>query len=293
MPSETALNTTLGPFLLGYTAVAILFGITNVQAFMYCLHCWKRDSWKLRSFVLLLWFIDALQMALTGHCVYYYLILKFGDLENIVTHTVVWSLTDIGDFLVRTFYCQRLWKLDNKFRVLAIVAWLAYLNTSAIVFSDTVIAVSLCYCLSTKAGLTDFSKDEYAHEYLRRAQSHHGAFRPFDSIKHENAHIYLQFAARPHTFIFIAFFLLLSKLYFNAMLANLNARARLRETASANTLISIPLSNRSGGRSESMADMGDVHVGSTHKNTPMQVHMSVDRVTASDSKIHGSDDSDV
>ncbi|ETW83298.1 hypothetical protein HETIRDRAFT_163074 [Heterobasidion irregulare TC 32-1] len=93
MPSEAALNTTLGPFLLGYTAVAILFGITNVQAFMYCMHSWKRDTWKLRSFVLFLWFLDALQMALTAHCVYYYLILKFGDLDNLVTEPVVWSLT--------------------------------------------------------------------------------------------------------------------------------------------------------------------------------------------------------
>ncbi|THH15780.1 hypothetical protein EW146_g4753 [Bondarzewia mesenterica] len=93
----------------------------------------------------------------------------------------------VSDLLVRSFYCQRLWILDRKFRPLAMIAnatslisfgngiafttthinfgpasakfaWLAYLSASTVVVSDTCIAGCFIYCLRAKAGLKELSQ---------------------------------------------------------------------------------------------------------------------------------------
>ncbi|THH05582.1 hypothetical protein EW146_g9864 [Bondarzewia mesenterica] len=186
----------------------------------------------------------------------------------------------VCDLLVRSFYCQRLWILDRKFRPLAMIAnatslisfgngiafttthinfgpasakfaWLAYLSASTVVISDTCIAGCFIYCLRAKAGLKELS--QHYDSTMCNSPSQTGSCQSADISIYLRTRslvskliVYvvgtsmltsicaglclITFAISPHTFIFIAFYLVLGKLYFNAMLANLNARVGLRET---------------------------------------------------------------
>lgn len=116
--ASPALGKTLGAVYIGAMIAAILFGITILQTAIYYQR-FKKDWWVYRYSVALLWFLDALHVALSTHAVYFYLVENFGNLE--VLNDVVWSfklqllfdtLTVVG---VQTIYAVRLCRLGRHF----------------------------------------------------------------------------------------------------------------------------------------------------------------------------------
>ncbi|ETW83311.1 hypothetical protein HETIRDRAFT_426621 [Heterobasidion irregulare TC 32-1] len=102
---------TLGPLIIGYTVNAMSYSYGALlfdSTFQQLLHSPESDM-----------LLDTLQMALTSHCVYFYVIIHFGEADAIFSKQVVWSLeaflivTAFGDYLVRCFYCERLWRLTG------------------------------------------------------------------------------------------------------------------------------------------------------------------------------------
>ncbi|KAG1762548.1 hypothetical protein EDD22DRAFT_953042 [Suillus occidentalis] len=97
---QVDLGVTFGALYIGVALSAVLFGLTNVQIFIYVqMH---RDT-KMTFFKLIviwLWILDALHLALVIHCIYYYLVTNYANF-NALTE-VIWSLKlqVVFDFLI-------------------------------------------------------------------------------------------------------------------------------------------------------------------------------------------------
>ncbi|KAG2033876.1 hypothetical protein BDR03DRAFT_984706 [Suillus americanus] len=86
---QVDLGNTFGALFIGVTLSAVLFGLTNVQIFIYFqTHKDTRIS-IFKLIVIWLWITDALHLALIIHCVYYYLVTNYANF-NALTE-IVWS----------------------------------------------------------------------------------------------------------------------------------------------------------------------------------------------------------
>ncbi|KAG2069947.1 hypothetical protein BDR04DRAFT_1118760 [Suillus decipiens] len=82
-------RSTNGALFIGSILAALLFGVTNIQAFIYVRTHTGEWTKFYRLVVLSLWVLDAVQLALTVHCVYYYLVTNFANVNVLVE--AVWS----------------------------------------------------------------------------------------------------------------------------------------------------------------------------------------------------------
>ncbi|KAG2363852.1 hypothetical protein BDR07DRAFT_1608529 [Suillus spraguei] len=83
------LGNTFGALFIGAACAAILFGLSNIQAFVYFqMHKGTRISF-LKLVVACLWMLDAMHLFLVVHCIYYYLVTHYADIS--VLTEIVWS----------------------------------------------------------------------------------------------------------------------------------------------------------------------------------------------------------
>jgi len=110
------LDNTIGATFLGTVFAAMLYGVTNLQVYLYFQN--YRNDWRLQKIsVALLWVLDTLHLSLTIAAVYHYLIDSFGSLAAL--QLVTWSfklqiavnVTII--ILIQTLYAVRVWKLGR------------------------------------------------------------------------------------------------------------------------------------------------------------------------------------
>ncbi|KAG2033878.1 hypothetical protein BDR03DRAFT_1094080 [Suillus americanus] len=130
------LGNTFGALFIGVVLAAVLFGLTNVQAFIYFQAHKSAGITFFKLVVTWLWYVsfqvaiidrveifsqtfrifDALHLALTIHCVYYYLVTNYANFD--VLAEIVWSLKlqlVINIFIIPTvhlLYVHRIWKGD-------------------------------------------------------------------------------------------------------------------------------------------------------------------------------------
>ncbi|KAG1785333.1 uncharacterized protein HD556DRAFT_142543 [Suillus plorans] len=253
------LGNTFGALLIGVALSAVLFGVTNVQTFIYFQTHKGMTFFKL--IVIWLWILDALHLALIVHCVYYYLVTNYANF-NALTE-IVWSLKLqlIVDVLivptVHLSYVYRIWIVSKgRSRVLPAIImcivvvlsggvavpvvlvqyrcrvfqdvvtteWATYLTLGAVTFDDILIASSLCYLLATSR--TGFSStDSFVTKLLGYIIST-GCLTSICSII-----AVIACAAMPRNFIFLSIEFLVTKLYVNSFIALLNARYYLQAGA--------------------------------------------------------------
>ncbi|KZT68575.1 hypothetical protein DAEQUDRAFT_738629 [Daedalea quercina L-15889] len=109
------LDNTYGAVLIGAFISAVLFGITNLQTFIYFRQYPSDRIWNKIS-VCWLWMLDAAHLALCIHMVYWYLVTNYTNPPALLG--VVWSLKAqvmvdaIVIASVQTLYTARLWKLN-------------------------------------------------------------------------------------------------------------------------------------------------------------------------------------
>ncbi|KAJ8595274.1 hypothetical protein M405DRAFT_929564 [Rhizopogon salebrosus TDB-379] len=218
-------------------------------------HSDTSGAWVLReemTEVIWLWVLDALHLALITHCVYYYLVTNYANL-NALTE-IVWSfkLQIVFDVLivygVHILYAYRIWIVSKgRSRVLpgavcmiitvasgVVVAtvwavyqchvfvdfigiqWAAYMSLSTTAFVDFIIASSLCYLLTTFR--TGFSSTDSFLTKLMVYIVNTGCMTSASSMV-----AIITCAVMPTNFIFLSIEFLLAKLYVNSYLALLNA----------------------------------------------------------------------
>lgn len=258
---QVSLGNTFGALLIGVTLAAFLFGLTNLQAFIYFQTHNKTDIPLYKLVVLWLWIFDALHLALLIHCVYYYLVTNyanFGALTEIVWSFKLQVLVNVLIVPVVHFsYIHRIWILSkgrsrvlpatafgilvvicsgvsipvvwaiyrcDLFEDLAGIEWWTYGVVGSAAFADILIASSLCYLLVTSR--TGFSRTDSLLVKLVVYIVSTGSVTSVCLIM-----VIIACALLPKTFVFLAIDFLAPKLYVNSFIALLNARHYVQDNA--------------------------------------------------------------
>ncbi|KAF8154736.1 hypothetical protein B0H34DRAFT_799487 [Crassisporium funariophilum] len=273
MPTLPAFDNTLGSLLVGGLLAMALWGITCVQTYNYFLSC-TGDRLYLKSMVAFLWVLDTFDSALNGHILYYYMVSNYAN--PLAMFTPVWSviihvaITTISNFVIRAMFISRVFRLSNRnywltgwilatsfsdlvvgivitVKAFGIASYLELNTLSSLLYttfalgtgSDLSLAVALCWLLRQQR--TGFRRTDSLIKVLMMYTVNTGMIVAIDA-----ALGMIMYIVMPNNFIFLGFYLLLSKLYVNAYLATLNARENLRERK--DDMVSIHLSQISQSR---------------------------------------------
>ncbi|KAG2355650.1 hypothetical protein BDR07DRAFT_1340623 [Suillus spraguei] len=251
--TQLDIGDTFGALFIGVTIAAVLFGLSNVQAFIYFQTHKNTGKTIYKLAVVWLWIFDALHLALIIHCMYYYLVINYSNV-NALTE-IVWSFKlslVIEVFivcLVHLLYIYRIWIISKtKSKTLPIVVgiviilnsgvaivliwalyqsqtfsdwikfeWATYLALATITFADIVIASTLCYLLAISR--IGSSSTNSLITNLMAYIINTGCLTSVCSMA-----AVITCAVMPTNFVFLAIEFLLAKVYVNSFLALLNAR---------------------------------------------------------------------
>lgn len=309
-----------GAILLGGIAASILYGITCLQVYIFFYNN-RRDSWLFKLFIYALWILDTLHMAMVIHGLYYYLIENFGRATAMLKPT--WSLlahvyfTIASDFCIRSVFGKRVWTLSRSyiltggiaattlacaaagivfvtkafrlggFAEFHVISVYLYTSLGAGVASDVLVAVSLCAGLmKTRTG---FKKADSLIHILMAYAINTSLLTTICS-----AGCFITYAVWPDRLIFLGIYFCLNKLYFNSLLAALNARQSLREKISglSTAPTSLTAGAESGSRNQVLlskeADFYELESTVRATSPVPQIHVSIDRhITVDDHKRGG------
>ncbi|KII89434.1 hypothetical protein PLICRDRAFT_175611 [Plicaturopsis crispa FD-325 SS-3] len=263
------LNSTLGAAFIGVVVASVLFGITNLQAYMYY-HGYRRDWIVYKIFVGILWALDTAHLSLISHAVYHYLVTGFGDVIGLAV--IVWSFKlqiaiNVGIIcIVQTLYLVRVWKLgSHRNKVIPAIVGLAVAGGYAIgvVLAYEVYqvhtfaeldriswAVQASFAVSTGVDLAIASSMLY---YLRSSRSgfavtnsrigtliNYTLSSGLATSTCSTAALVI-YIIMPDNLIFMAIEFLLTKLYINSFLAMLNARKGISRKGEGSSVLSVSL----------------------------------------------------
>ncbi|KIM90319.1 hypothetical protein PILCRDRAFT_812062 [Piloderma croceum F 1598] len=255
------LGDTYGALFIGLVISAVLFGITNLQLFVYS-QSYKDDNFWSKFSITWLWFLDALHLALISHAVYFYLVTNYGNPLELTK--VIWSfhlqlVVDMATIVtVQALYAVRLWKLTKidrydfkskiiptivTFLVIAafgisiavskliysikyftqfdLIKWATFLALVTASVVDILIAASLCFTLARLR--TGFERTDSMIKSLMLYVINTGVLTSLCSLTALSL-----YAVYPHNLIFLAVEFPMTKLYVNAFLAMFNARHHLQ-----------------------------------------------------------------
>ncbi|KAL5478277.1 hypothetical protein ACEPAI_2461 [Sanghuangporus weigelae] len=265
-------DSTFGCLFISVIFTSALWGVGCLQLYLYYEKYWKTDQPWLKTYILLIWIMDTVHQALVSHFNYVYFVKGIANISlrdgrpKTGADTIVF--TALIDAMIQSILIRRAWYLSSKNNILAGVLSAAVLaqfsltltyygqviNLNRIAQLDDAIHTELA--MTGVAVFTDTLLAVVLIWLLRKARS---GFRRSDSIVNRLV-MYIvgsslvtamcvivaliSAAVAPHSFIYLLADLVIPKLYFNCMLASLNARSRLRETLeNGETDISICLEN--------------------------------------------------
>ncbi|KAL4250530.1 hypothetical protein ABKN59_002332 [Abortiporus biennis] len=253
---------TIGALFIGIAVASALTGIGFLQTFTFFTNSGRtgrKDRVVLQGLIVLLCLLDILQTIFCVMGEYNYVIINFGNTSALTS--IFWSLaghntiTVIIDFCVRCVFVHRIYMLSN---VMAIPFLLVILNfvllglglyisaklvligdflkldsikpelitqITLIAFVDTLIAVILCILLWRMKSRIISKRMGFQLNVLLVYTIHTGVLTSIVSIL-----ILATYLAMPDNLIYAAIYLVLPKVYHNALLASLNGRTWLGET---------------------------------------------------------------
>ncbi|KAL5519810.1 hypothetical protein ACEPAG_1470 [Sanghuangporus baumii] len=257
MADNYFINTTFGAALMGLIVGSVLYGVTCMQTYLYY-RAYSKDPIGLKLLVFVLWILDSTHMILSTVTIYWYLVLNFGNFENL--DVGYWAMDIQTDFngliglMVELFFAWRVWKVSNSIWLITIITVLAFLHFSLGIYftvegfrlgrfseyskltwvtcvglgsaaaCDMTIAISLVfYLLRSRTG---FKQSDSIISTLVMYAINTGLFTGVCAAAST-----ICFAFMPTNFVWLAFFWCLGKLYVNSLLASLNSRQALRKIA--------------------------------------------------------------
>ncbi|KAJ6465392.1 hypothetical protein C8R45DRAFT_1023022 [Mycena sanguinolenta] len=249
------LDNTMGSMLLGVIVSAVLYGISLLQCLFYFTR-YGRDPLYLKILVVTTVFLDTLHLSLVIHTVYHYLISNY--YKNDSLQFMVWSVslealpTGVTAGLVQAFYAHRIWKMSqhNIFLtglvLLLVVAntvcgtvWvviamgtstyerllrISHLTISINALStatDVIITATLCFMLQQTRPASLETESMINRLILFTINT--GLLTSLCAIA-----ALVSLVVSPRTLIYASFYFCIGRLYSNALLASLNARAVIR-----------------------------------------------------------------
>ncbi|CCM02726.1 uncharacterized protein FIBRA_04833 [Fibroporia radiculosa] len=209
--------------------------------------------------VFVIWILDSLHIALITYSLYYYVVLKFGDplaiLEPSWGIMAMIMVSNVSNSIVRGVFSHRLWKLSRAMILPLLIgvlslyiaadgfyfairglqiksyydihhfSWSLYVGFAFEVLTDGMTTVSQCLLLRRLR--TGIRCTDSVIAILIVYSINTGLFTSICAILCLATYIVF-----PYGFIYFAFYFMLSKLYVNSLLANLNARATILERIS-------------------------------------------------------------
>jgi len=255
--THLVLDNTFGAAFVGVVVAACLHGVSCVQAWYYYTH--QTDTWGLKALVGAVMCFDTIHQILISHTVYTYVITNYNNPAQL--GSLVWSLivevlfNGFTGFLVQGFLAMRVWRLSNRniwftsvvlllivaefgcvlaFSVMSLgfhtFAELEHLKSLSITVNalaaagDVLIAAILCTLLHRSR--TGFRRSDTMITKLILFAVNTGFLTSVCAVAS-----LISITVAPKTFLYIAFFFCLGRLYTNSLLATLNARKRIRSAA--------------------------------------------------------------
>ncbi|KAL4262105.1 hypothetical protein AB1N83_005645 [Pleurotus pulmonarius] len=270
-PLRLNLTETFGIGYIGSVLSAILYGVTCIQTFHYFRAAGK-DPLIIKSLVFVLLLLDTAHQALITELVYHYLVENFANplelLHNIRTIAVEIIVNAVIAFLVECFLVARVWVLSGKNKIMSVVCGvltvahlvmnvvfpvktMAYSNIitgaerlrtfgtaglGVAVVTDVCISATLCYYL--QKGRTGFRRSDDIITKLIALTITTGLLSTLFVIANLVALV-----AAPEKLYSLFFNFMLGKLYINALLTSLNARAAIRNGQLTKSNVTNTLSN--------------------------------------------------
>ncbi|KAF9457635.1 hypothetical protein BDZ94DRAFT_1301750 [Collybia nuda] len=255
MAIQPTLDNTWGAALIGLVASSIIYGITTLQAYLY-FTLYPNDSIQFKSLAGSVWLIDTVSLVLVCNGVYGYLVRDMAKPANRLmvnrSFDVDPALMGLLALLTHGYLGLRVWKvcrrniwfglllgtLSLSAFALSITAsvlsfrfefwsqrnelkWIGLAGTILVVILDGIIAIVLCvYLLMQKV------EGKGTRRIINRVlifTINTGLASSLMSIVN-----IVTFFALPNTLIFLGTNFIFTKVYANAILANLNARKSLR-----------------------------------------------------------------
>ncbi|KAH7928406.1 hypothetical protein BV22DRAFT_1126548 [Leucogyrophana mollusca] len=106
-PLDVDLNKTYGALFIGATLAAVLFGLTNVQAFVYFQNHRGSGITFFKLVIYYLWVLDAIHLSFVTHMIHYYLINNYAN--PLALPVIVWSFQAQVVVDVLIVYAIHLW----------------------------------------------------------------------------------------------------------------------------------------------------------------------------------------
>jgi len=258
---------------VGATLTAILYGCTNIQAFLYYKN-FPGDWMFQKCAVAFLWILDSLHMIFTFVEFWHYLIDSFGDYNALLELHWSFSLQILISVLiilvVQSLYTRRIWILSlNRYQriwswililvLLTVYAagflfvvklysvstlpqlngqlrWSIIFGLSMSSFDDFMLAVAICHFLALRR--TTFEETKSRIWTIMTYAVISGAVTSICSLTSV-----ITLAVMPHSLVFQAIEFLVPKLYVNSYLAMLNARKSRKDHSKFNNISTIQFSD--------------------------------------------------
>ncbi|KAG5717579.1 hypothetical protein E4T56_gene4462 [Termitomyces sp. T112] len=251
------LDPTLGAAYVGVVVAAALHGVSCVQAWYYFTH--QKDTWPTKTLVAAVMVFDTIHQILISHTIYIYVIKNYNNppfLANLVWSMIVEVLFNgLTALLVQSFLTLRVWRLSNRniwltsivillvaaefgcvvafgtlslqFKTFAQLQQLKYLSISVNALAaagDVLIAFVLCTLLHRSR--TGFHRSDTMINKLILFAVNTGFLTSLCAVAS-----LISIVVAGGTFLYIAFYFCIGRLYSNSLLATLNARKMIRGSA--------------------------------------------------------------
>ncbi|KAK7468333.1 hypothetical protein VKT23_002847 [Stygiomarasmius scandens] len=246
---------TIGPLEIGVLVATCLFGVTCTQTYMY-FNSFRQDQWNMKLVVWIVWLLDLGHTVSVCHFIYTLTITDYGQgaaslVVPPVSIDIALLLSALIGPLEQAWFTRRLYTFSKNIYLTGICAllslarlvgsiglsvvalhqiklidyilhfgWLLTSIIAVIVANDFLLAVFLAYCLNNHKSRT-YKEMSRVLDKLIIVVIETGAITSIGAIA-----CLVFFLTMPFNTIWLAFFILLAKLYTNAFLASLNARKK-------------------------------------------------------------------
>ncbi|KAI9465031.1 hypothetical protein BJY52DRAFT_1393298 [Lactarius psammicola] len=263
MPGSAVVDirSSFGSAFIGLLISTALLGLMILQAWMYYWHCWNKDRAALKILIGFLVVMEVLHTILCAYVMYWYLILNFGNVENLRYNLWAMNLqvniSAIPCTAVQLFYARRIYIVSGSiFLPMVIVALLVFGNFTGFFFTakdfimkdiskvfhtyywlscaamgsallvDILVAGMMCWALYRKK--TGFARTDSMIMTLMAYTINSGLLTCLLGTA-----MTVAFVFAPASMMQVAFFWIMGKCYVNSLLAMLNTRDYVRERSSA------------------------------------------------------------
>ncbi|KAF8885055.1 hypothetical protein CPB84DRAFT_1816875 [Gymnopilus junonius] len=207
--------------------------VSIVQAWYYFLH--QQDPWSLKALVSAVMAFDTVHQILITHTVYTYTVTNWGMKMNLGLLSGGSMLVGflhfqgLTAFLVQSFLTMRVWRFRLHFKTYAQLAEIKYLSilvNALAAAGDVFIAAALCTLLHLSR--TGFQRSDTMINKLILFAVNTGFLTSLCAVAS-----LISIIVAGNTFLYIAFFFCIGRLYTNSLLATLNARKMIRGAGEA------------------------------------------------------------